>query len=114
MIVPEHGIPTTARLHTLLPGGKSLLQQREVRSLVYPLPPVLKIDLKMMEVEGHSELVVLRLRISNASLKARRIHLSDRHHALDAALTHQLLDVAVHTLTVRVKAATIALVVVFP
>ena len=52
------------------------------------------------------------IRVADAVRNRRRAHLADRHHALDAAVVHELLEVFVHMRAVRVEAAAIALRIV--
>lgn len=65
-----------------------------------------------MERKRHRKLVLRWVRVADAVRDRRRAHLSDRHHALDAAVVHELLEVFVHMRAVRVEAAAVSLFVI--
>ena len=77
VVVPEQGVPAAAVLEAEGPVVEEALEGGDVRGHEAPLLPVLVVDLEVVEVEDHGELVVLRAAVADAGLDGGRGHLAD-------------------------------------
>ena len=112
VVAPEQRIPAAVGLHPLLPGLEQFLHGEVIRLPQFPLLPVLVVDLQMVEIEAHRQLVVALSGVADAVFQRGGGHLPHRDHSVDAARGDQLLQVLVDVAAIGVEAAAVALVVV--
>jgi len=99
-------------LHPLLPGLEQFLHGEVIRLPQFPLLPVLVVDLQVVEIEAHRQLVVALSGVADAVFQRGGGHLPHRDHAVDAARGDQLLQVLVDVAAIGVEAAAVALKIV--
>ena len=112
VVAPEQRIPAAVGLHPLLPGLEQFLHGEVIRLPQFPLLPVLVVDLQVVEIEAHRQLVVALSGVADAVFQRGGGHLPHRDHAIDAARGDQLLQVLVDVAAIGVEAAAVALVVI--
>ena len=112
VVAPEQRIPAAVGLHPLLPGLEQFLHGEVIRLPQFPLLPVLVVDLQVVEIEAHRQLVIALSGVADAVFQRGGGHLPHRDHAVDAARGDQLLQVLVDVAAIGVEAAAVALVVI--
>ena len=112
VVAPENGIPAAMLLHPLLPGLKQLLKRLQVWLFQFPFISIPVIHLQVVEVKAHGKLMLRWVRVADAVFQSGGRHLSHCHHAVNAGIPHQLLQILVNSRPICVKAAAVSLLVV--
>ena len=69
VVRPKEGIPASARCHALLPGAEELAQRTDVWARERPLLRVGIVNLEVMEVKGHAQLVAVGIGVAYARVE---------------------------------------------